>query len=144
MKKWMFYLCCLLAGVGGFAGCSDDEENASWFAEIDNEQIVSTIENVPAYVCYIRKDYVFINYSEHAEDYFVNHIESDLFDVIDCMVGVSLVDFNKYNIPIGSKVYLSAAITNNNEVITDGMLDPGYDRFFHTPKAYLIDIHIRE
>lgn len=146
MKKWIVYLWCLVAVVGAGTGCSDDEKENSWFAEIDNEQIVSRIEDAPAYVYATRKDYVFINYSEHADDYFINNINIDtcVFDIIDCMIGVSLADFNKYNIPIGSKVYITAEITNNNEVITEGMFDPGYDMFFHTPKAYLINIRIRE
>lgn len=126
------------------SGCSKDEEEDSYYGKIKDERVVFELNDVPAYVLESYMGYVFICYSEYADEYFTGVPDTSLEvfnDVYDHMIGVSLHDFETYNIPLSSKVYVSASVTNNCRIMPKE-LNPGifYDR---QVKAYLRDIRLR-
>lgn len=142
MKKWIVYLSCLLAGVGGFAGCDDDEyEGPLYFGEMADEEILFELKDVPARINGIDEGYVFISYSSDTLD-----VWWDDFSMIskaalpdeanDGIIGVSLDDYKTYDISVHSWIFVSAKVTNNERVLEGG---DGIVR-----KAYLIDLKIKK
>ena len=160
MKKWMFYLCCLLAGVGGFAGCSDDEEDNliivddfNAYTDTGSEKIDFVLDDVPAYILGIDKEGGIICYSIYADDYFENreHLVSAITDedfleiendIRSKKLFISQDEFFEYDIPEDCKfVYISAQVTNIGK-LSDAWTYKGEYRYIR--KAYLTGLRVRE
>ena len=162
MQKWMFYLCCLLAGVGGFAGCNDDEgDNLIIVDDIDDltntegEKIDFVLEDVPAYIVGMGDNWGTICYADYAYEYYENHeylaaittvseyvaIEKD---ILNKRLYVARDEFLEYDLPADCKlVYLSAQVTNIGiNSLIDWHDDNG--KFPVIRKAYLTGLRVRE
>ena len=144
MKKWIFYLCCLMAVVGGGAGCSEDEYNGPlYFDEMPNEEILFELKDEPGFVRAIIDGYAFISCSEYVDEFLAypddGYIPAEAHqyddEILKEEICVFIDDFKKYDIPIGAKVYVTASVTNNVIIESDG--DKKY-------KAYLRDLRVRE
>lgn len=152
MKTKLFFLISLLAAViVSFGGCGDDKEDlfiTDTFEGTENEVVVFELENVPAYVTTDYGGYVSIYYSEYVDDYFVNkNFKSGIEgDIMDHRIGVKLSDYNAYGIPLYSKIYISASVTNRGRALDENGEDFGYINGGVLPvqrKAYLIDLRSR-
>lgn len=167
MKKWIFYLCCLMAVIGGGAGCSEDEYNGPlYFNEMPNEEILFELKDEPGFVRAIIDGYAFISCSEYVDEFLAypddgyipaeahqydfdsvrypadttivpdrEHLYFIYDEILKEEICVFIDDFKKYDIPIGAKVYVTASVTNNVIIESDG--DKKY-------KAYLRDLRVRE
>lgn len=167
MKKWMFYLCCLLAGVGGFAGCSEEKyDGPLYFDEMADEEVIYELEDEPGFVRAIIDGYAFISCSEYVDELLAYPDDGSIpaeahqydFDSVRYPADTTIVydreyllfiydeivkeefcvfvdDFKEYDIPVGAKVYVTASVTNN--VIMDSNGNKNY-------KVYLHDLRIRE
>ena len=152
----------------------DDEKEEipqpTYFEDIANEHVVSTIENVPGMVYNEYDGYVFISCSEYVDEYLAYPLPNGtnlpatslppvdlsiwkvypkdttipydtnrrsflLDEVTKDMIGVTAAEFREFDILLGSKVYVSASITNN--VKENGSQN-------HSTKAYLLDLKERQ
>lgn len=156
MKKRVFLIWSILslAMVIPFTSCGDDkemtEDDYPFYADMgDEEQIVSELEDVPAYVYDYYRQYVFICYSKYADDYYlspdINNLPQEVIeDVHAHRIGVLATDFDKYDLPLNSKVYISASVTNNWHILASPEdFDPGYNQARLSAKSYLKDLRSR-
>ena len=61
-----------MAGVGGFAGCSEDKyEGPHYFLERQNEKILYELVDEPGFVHMVREGYVFISCSKYVDEFLV-------------------------------------------------------------------------
>lgn len=158
-KKLLKLLLPLLACGMLFFGVSSCDKDPELFVTEDfegteGEEIDFTLENVPAYVHGIYEGYVTINYAQYAYEYYheYDYYKKELstpqteIDIIDKRIAVSVEEFEKYNIPLKSKVYVSADVTNRGKVLNEG--DHGDDWGFVSKciirKGYLTDLKSRE
>ncbi|MDR2968093.1 MAG: hypothetical protein LBV32_00645 [Tannerellaceae bacterium] len=154
MKTKVFNKFGLLAAVViliGLISCDKEEGELPYYDEIENEKVIAELDNVPAYVYDTYRDCVFICYSEYADEYykarnedperfyaFPNEIDEDIWNH---QIGVKRADFDTYGIPLNSKVYVSALITNNKAVKLDpNIIDAAWGGRALENKAYLINI----
>ena len=173
--KWNALASFLLALLlcAGMAGCSDDEEDDRIIVEtfngtdgMEGERITQELKYVPAYVRYADlTGYVSVFYSQYADVYWLKDESNpnivkfttwyelysggtdEEWDVINHRIGIPLKDFEQYDIPFDSKVYISASVTNIGRILDDGHDDWLFDRDRYKYiqwKAYLKDIRIRE
>lgn len=146
------FLCLLTLGV---SSCDKDPELfvTEDFEGTDGEEIDFTLENVPAYVYRIYEGYVTINYAQYAYEYYNDHdyymkelwsFQADN-DIIDKRIAVSVEEFEKYNIPLKSKVYVSAKVTNRGRTLNEGLYDDDWGFFSDCiqRKAYLTGLKLR-
>lgn len=154
MRKRVFCIwsICLLALMPLLMGCDkEDEEEDLILVEsfvgtdgMEGEKIVMELEDVPAYIMQddTIDDYVIIGYSnpdevaergnEAKEEYSANRI------------GISTQEFSEFDIPLHSKIYISASVTNVERVLNDGpSIWPMDSSLDNLRKAYLRDIRIR-
>ncbi len=173
MQKWIFYLCCLLVGVGGFAGCSEEKyDGPLYFDEMADEEVIYELEDEPGYVLNIYDGYAFISCSKYVDEFLAYPddggfnmpmidpspvsdrvtypkdttivYDPDYAYFLSCevlkeQIGVFIDDFRKYDIQVGSKVYVTASITNNRK---DLINNP--ESINKISKAYLHDLRVRE
>lgn len=163
--KWKTWTSFLLAALlcAGVAGCSDDDEDDRIIVEtfegtdgMEGERITQELEDVPAYVTHAWDGYVSVFYSKYADIFWLAPDSTwkehgfgydEEWDVINHRIGIPLKDFEQYDIPFYSKVYISASITNIGRILDDGHGDWFFDRDRYKYiqwKAYLKDIRIRE
>ncbi|MDY3068830.1 MAG: hypothetical protein SOR57_04075 [Parabacteroides sp.] len=145
----------------GVSSCDKDEDVLPWFDEIENEHIEFELKDAPAYVVRELKGYgyVLVSYSEEADEYFglqenmpaksiSNSADTtDFPDAEKKMIAVKSSDFEKYNISIPSKVYITASVTNNNTRNIEGLSEIDIEYILRRPqpkKAYLKDIRLRQ
>lgn len=157
MKKRVFLIWSILslAMVIPITSCGDDkemtEDDYPFYADMgDEEQIVSELEDVPAYVYDYYRQYVFICYSKYADDYYlspdINNLPQEVIeDVHAHRIGVLATDFDKYDLPLNSKVYISASVTNTGKILKiPGDVDPEIDQSRLSAKAYLKNLKPRD
>ncbi len=166
MKKWIVYLSCLMAGVGGFAGCSEDKyEGPHYFLERQNEKILYELVDEPGFVHMVREGYVFVSCSKYVDEFlayppddFIPISSSEsldritypkdttiiydreylyfmLYDICKKEYGIYIDDFKEFDIPLGAKIYITASVTDNRVVESNG--DEQY-------KVYVHDLRMRE
>ncbi len=150
MKNYSF-ISALLAVILALPGCGNDGKETDpypYYDEIENEQVIMELEDVPAYVRDTYRDCVFICYSKYADEYYDAYLRDSLSiydfpteiqtDIQDHQIGIKLSEFANYEIPLYSKVYVSASVTNNKQVkmIPDG-IDPMWGIIATANKAYL-------
>ena len=146
--------------------CNKDDEVQPWFNEIENEYVEFELEDAPAYVVAKQLDCIMINYSKYIDDYVEWQESQDPFvsksrtysmpdtgyidwldDIEKCLIAVKASDFEKNNISIHSKVYVTASVTNNDSRNTEGMTTEDAEsaiKYGPRPKkAYLRDIRLR-
>lgn len=134
--------------------CNDDLFITDTFEGTDKEKIVFDLKDTPAYVSREDGNYVSICYAEYAYEFYTDRenffkdTPSSTFlqiekDVMDKRIGVAIEDYEKYKIPIGSKVYVSAQVTNRGRIFdeADWLFDKSIQPIQR--KAYLIDLRIR-
>ncbi len=144
--------------------CNKDDEVQPWFDKIKNEHVELELMDVPAYVLMKKLDCVIITYSKYIDDFlepqdpFISKytknsmLDTTSVEVVDIfdneyLIGVKASDIEKYDIPIPSKVYVTASVTNNNsrnirdmsEMEAESALKLGV----RPKKAYLRDIRLR-
>ena len=172
-KKSAFLFFSLFIGFAAIlSGCdkNDDIPEPTYFEEIPDEHVVSTIENVPGMIYNEYDGYVFISCSEYVDEYLAYPLPNGtnlpatslpsvdlsiwkvypkdttipydtnrrsflLDEVTKDMIGVTAAEFREFDILLGSKVYVSASITNN--VKENGSQN-------HSTKAYLLDLKERQ
>lgn len=144
--------------VPWLAGCDKDDEEEELiivesFAGTDGmkgEKILFELKNVPAVVRYEQNGYVTVYYSKYADEYFKDnrlHCQ-DIKDIAAKRIGIALEEFNTYDIPFNSKIYISSAVTNITKFHSDDRdefdwwFGLEYEEFLYK-KAYLKDIRIR-
>lgn len=148
MRKTLFLIWSALAIaiVSLLAGCGEDEktdDDYPFYADIGElEQVVKELHDEPAYVYWYQRQYVFICYSKYAEEFYTspepNRLPRYIYEDVDTLrIGVSVQDFEKYNIPMNTWVYVSATVTDNCSILPiPGEFDPGFIRT-KAAKAYL-------
>lgn len=156
----------VLLGLLSLLGCSEDNREDPYYDLNVKETVTAELENIPAYVLDYDKDCVFLCYSEYADVYYNYHFwgtgnsfpeEDNMTDdehakikkVIESItthvIGVSKADFDKYNIKVHSKVYVTASVTDNCSVYEKSNINgiiplKGYSLSYH---AYLQNIEPR-
>lgn len=116
----------------GLTACSDNEVEVEfpYYDEIENERVIAELNNVPAYVYDSFEGCVFICYSKYADEYYRVYNENPdntatfsmeiRNDIWEHQIGVRRSDFDTYSLFLGislhSKVYISASVTNNQNV----------------------------
>lgn len=112
----------------GLAACSKDQGELEFplYEEIKDERVIAELDNVPAYVYDSAMDRVFICYSEYADEYYKIYNENPDYtakfsmeirnDIWAHQIGVERSVFYTYGISLRSKVYISASVTNNQNV----------------------------
>ena len=154
---------CLLTCFGGFAGCSDDEEGFNEnviirddFTNTEGEKIDFVLDDVPACIIWRNDSNVTFCYAQYAYEYnfdreYLKKMSDDEFRKIDLNVmnkrfAVSLDDFNEFglDLSIGTKVYVSAEITNIGRIsdTEDWLQVEGTVPICR--KAYLTGLKVRE
>lgn len=154
---------CLLTCFGGFAGCSDDEEGFNEnviirddFTNTEGERIDFVLDDVPACIIWRNDSNVTFCYAQYAYEYYFDReylleMSDDEFRKIDLNVmnkrfAVSLDDFNEFglDLSIGTKVYVSAEITNIGRIsdTEDWLQVEGTVPICR--KAYLTGLKVRE
>ena len=118
----------LVIAFMGLTACSDDqvEFEFPYYDEIENERVIAKLNNVPAYVYDSFEGCVFICYSKYADEYYKVYNENPdntakfsmeiRNDIWAHQIGVERSVFYTYGIPLRSKVYISASVTNNQHV----------------------------
>lgn len=172
-KSAFLFFCLFVYSALIHFGCDDEKEEIpqpTYFEDIANEHVVSTIENVPGMVYNEYDGYVFISCSEYVDEYLAYPLPNGtnlpatslppvdlsiwkvypkdttipydtnrrsflLDEVTKDMIGVTAAEFREFDILLGSKVYVSASITNN--VKENGSQN-------HSTKAYLLDLKERQ
>lgn len=138
----------------GMASCGDDVFVTNTFDGTDKEEIVLELKDAPAYVSCEDGEYVSICYAEYAYEFYTDREKffkdtpSSIFlqiekEVMDKRIGVAVEDFDEYHIPIGSKVYVSAQVTNRGRIFDeeDWLFDKSVQPIQR--KAYLTGLRIR-
>ena len=147
--------------------CNKDDEVQPWFDKLKNEHVELELVDAPAYVLMKKLDCVIITYSKYIDDidnflepqdpFISKYTKNSMLDttsveVVDIfdneyLIGVKASDFEKYDIPIPSKVYVTASVTNNNSRNIRDMSEMEAEsalKFGVRPKkAYLRDIRLR-
>ena len=144
--------------------CNKDDEVQPWFDKIKNEHVELELMDVPAYVLMKKLVCVIITYSKYIDDFLApqdpfiskytknSMLDTTSVEVVDIfdneyLIGVKASDFEKYDIPIPSKVYVTASVTNNNSRNIRDMSEMEAEsalKFGVRPKkAYLRDIRLR-
>ena len=134
--------------------CNDDLFITNTFEGTDKEEIVLELKDVPAYVSCEDGKYVSSCYAEYAYEFYTDREKffedtpSSTFlqiekNVMDKRIGVAIEDYDKYKIPIGSKVYVSAQVTNRGRIFDEE--DWQFDKSIQPiqRKAYLTGLRIR-
>lgn len=166
MNKKLFFIwsMCLLAIVPLLAGCDKDDEEEEELILVESfegtdgmegEKILFELEDVPAVVLDDHQGYISISYSQYADEFWTTDLTHSRKqeiedDIIKHRIGVSSQEFNQYDIPFNTKVYISVSVTNLKRrlALENDTLDPWFDieswnKLFQK-KAYLKDIRIRE
>ena len=167
LSETFFALFCIGMLLTISTSCNKDDEVQPWFDKIKNEHVELELMDVPAYVLMKKLDCVIITYSKYIDDYLESQENQDPFiskstkntmldttsvdrvNVFDneYLIGVKASDFEKYDIPIPSKVYVTASVTNNNSRNIRDMSEMEAEsalKFGVRPKkAYLRDIRLR-
>lgn len=158
MNKKLFFIwsICLLAIVPLLAGCDKDDEEGEGLIVVESfegtdgvegERIIAELEDVPAVIRYERHEYVSLCHADHAEEYYINENLSYSLEIIKALIAIKTAEFDDYDLPLNTKVYISASITNVVRHFDDSVLDD--DWFWHPGpiyqhKAYLKEIRLRK
>lgn len=167
LSKLFSILLCLGILLNLTSSCSNDDEVQPWFDKVKNEHVELELVDTPAYVLMKKLDCVIITYSKYIDDIddflepqdpFISKstksttLDTTSVEVIDIfdneyLIGVKASDFEKYDIPIPSKVYVTASVTNNNSRNIRDMSEMEAEsalKFDVRPKkAYLRNIRLR-
>ena len=146
----LFSTLLLLAMGMTLTACSNDEDEqeqeVSYWDESYPELIIEELVDIPAYVDTIETrtngaytKILFSRYHPYDADSLDVAISSNFNPFLTRIVLVETAKLEKYNIPLHSKVYITASVTNRHWNI----VDPGFS--IDLPfKAYLHKIRIRK
>ena len=150
---WVMIFACLLLPAGLTACRGDDEEEISFWDESYPEEIVEELVDVPAYVETIDELSYGIYTCVHYHKSHPNNAElldavinSGDYSEIRTIV-VETEKLKKENIPLHSKVYITASVTNRCRINANymkqkhGFVDTGWLNF--ASKAYMHKIRER-
>ena len=148
-RQFLFPALLLLAMGMAVTACSSEEQEFSYWDESYPEKIVEKLVDTPAYVTseLVPKsgEYTTILYSLNAESLDVAVNSNDYSGV--GAICVETVKLTENKIPLHSKVYITASVTNRSRLNPDyaikyyGLYDSGWANLPN--KAYLHKIRIR-
>ncbi len=145
-RQFLFPALLLLAMGMAVTACSSEEQEFSYWDESYPERIIEELVDIPAYVDTIDTrtngaytKILFSRYHPYDADSLDAAISSNFNPFLTRIVLVETAKLEKYNIPLHSKVYITASVTNRHWNI----VDPGFS--IDLPfKAYLHKIRIRK